>query len=56
MTVIRIVEKSIISIFLLVAVYFTITCNCDSAILSCNKITFYLLLIIPLLYVFIMNM
>ncbi len=50
-----IIEKSIISILLLIAVYITITCRCSDILLSCNKYIFYLLLLLPLFYIFIIN-
>lgn len=49
------IEKSIITLFLLIAIYITITCNCSDILLSCRKYIFYILVGLPLIYIFIIN-
>ena len=50
-----VIEKSIITICLLLAIYITITCHCSDILLSCNKNIFYILVGIPLIYIIIIN-
>lgn len=52
MKILNLYEKIFIILFLLIAIYITATCPCK-IILICHKYLFYILLIIPLLYVFI---
>lgn len=44
------VDKIIIITCLIIAIYFTAICPCK-IILSCHKYTFYILLLLPLIYV-----
>ena len=55
MNVKMVTEKTVISICLLIAIYFTITCRCSDILLSCTKYIFYALVGLPLLYIFIIN-
>ena len=50
----HILEKTIIVICLLLAIYYTIGCPCK-ILLACHKNKFYLLLTLPLLYVIYNN-
>lgn len=52
----RLIEKIIICLCLVISIYFTIMCHCESPILSCKKYIFYLLVGVPIIYVWIMNM
>ena len=55
MTVRRTLEKYIIAICLVIAAFLTISCQCTDTLLSCKKYIFYILVGLPLVYVFIMN-
>ena len=55
MTVRIMIEKTVICILLLLAVYITITCKCEGILLSCKKYYFYVLVGLPLIYIFSSN-
>ncbi len=54
-TIIRVLEKWFISICLFIAIYFTVMCKCSGVLLSCKKMVFYILVGLPLVYIFIRN-
>jgi hypothetical protein len=49
----RVLEKTIIVLCLLIAIYITITCECNEILLSCKKYLFYILVGIPFFYILI---
>ena len=49
-TLFRIIEKAVIVVCLLLAIYFTIVCPCK-ILINCHKYEFLLLLTIPIIYI-----